>query len=34
MKKISKNQRAIAAESKPEKIGGLDLGDRYSHTAC
>jgi transposase len=31
MKKISKKQRAIAAESKPEKIVGLDLGDRYSH---
>jgi len=31
MKKISKKQRAIAAESKPEKVVGLDLGDRYSH---
>jgi len=31
MKKISKKQRAIAAEIKPEKIVGLDLGDRYSH---
>lgn len=31
MKKISKKQRAFAAESKPEKIVGLDLGDRYSH---
>jgi hypothetical protein len=31
MRKISKKQRAVAAESKPEKIVGLDLGDRYSH---
>jgi transposase len=31
MKKISKKQRVIAAESKPEKIVGLDLGDLYSH---
>jgi transposase len=31
MKKISKKQRAIAAESKPAKVVGLDLGDRYSH---
>src|ERR1035438_6368182 len=31
MKKISKQQRALAAESKPERVVGLDLGDRYSH---
>jgi len=31
MKKISKKQRVIAAESNPEKVVGLDLGDRYSH---
>ncbi len=31
MRKLSRKQRAIAAESKPEKVVGLDLGDRYSH---
>ncbi len=31
MKKIIKKQTAVAAESKPEKVVGLDLGDRYSH---
>jgi hypothetical protein len=31
MKKTIKKQTAVAAESKPEKVVGLDLGDRYSH---
>jgi transposase len=31
MQKISKKQRVLAAESKPEQVVGLDLGDRYSH---
>jgi transposase len=32
MKKSSKKQqRSTAAASKPEKVVGLDLGDRYSH---
>jgi transposase len=31
MQKISKKQRVLAAESKPEQVVGLDVGDRYSH---
>jgi transposase len=32
MKKSSKKQQSVtAAESKPERVVGLDLGDRYSH---
>ena len=32
MKKSSKKQQGGAgAESKPEKVVGLDLGDRHSH---
>jgi len=31
MKKISKKERAMAAESKPEQVVGLDMGDRYSY---
>jgi len=32
MKKSSKKQqRSALVESKPEKVVGLDLGDRHSH---
>jgi transposase len=31
MKKTIKKQTVVAVESKPEKVVGLDLGDRYSH---
>jgi hypothetical protein len=32
MKKSSKKQQFVAgAESRPAKVVGLDLGDRYSH---
>src|SRR5271156_2225311 len=31
MKKSSKKQGGAGAESRPEKVVGLDLGDRHSH---